>query len=321
MATAVGCSTKVCSCSESMSNTGTDCMPVMQVAKKLLLTPVFDSTGVRNSLNLAATINAATFTALINQTDSSKRIYPLPELKNIADTRNDPIVETFDDNSTMFLGEGIRNFEGFIVNPFATPVLKAKLKAVVCQEMGVYIVDRNGALRGIISDDGTKLYPYRLDSGSFSAQFINPTNTTSAKIQIRFAFHADEDDGCQRMLIPDEMNDASLLLLKGLIDVYAEYDTPTVTGVVATLKTEFGSAKTPTLVKGLVVGDFAAYNVTQSSAIALTGVGSAFSESDGVYTFTYATADQPSVSDVIRLTPTKNGFDFTQVVADTFVTA
>ena len=313
----------VCNCGLSMSNTGTDCTPLIEVASKLILVPICDSTGVRNHIDLTTTLNEAYFQAFINNADKSKRWYPLPDMKNVGDNREEPLTEDFDDGIKIFIREGARTFEGQIVGKKGGHILKGKIEAARCQEMGVYIIHRLGGITGIVSEDKTKLYPYRLDSESISASLVRATNTTTQKLSVKFNFHPDESDGCIGMITPDQYGDAVPSVWKGLLDVHVKYTTPITTGVILTLYTDYGTPIDPTLVKGLVVGDFAAYNVTQSSAIALTGTGASFSESasGGVYTIAYKTSDDPSVSDVVRFTITKAGFDFTDVTNNPVTTA
>lgn len=321
---AQGCVVKVCACDVSMSNTGTACMPAMQVAKKLITIPVFDYAGVRNGLDLTTPITLATFAAFINDTDDSQRMYPLPEMKNINDTRNDPVTEEFDDGSKFFIREGTRNFESIIVPPFASPILKGKLDAIRCNEMGVYIIDRKGSLIGIISDDGTKLYPIRIDSGSFSAQLLSPTNSTVSKLQIRFSFNPEEDDACLRMITPAEMDGANLLVINGLLDVHATFSSISTTGFTVQMDTEFGTALTKVPVEGLVIADFIssvtlatskARNVTDSADITLTTV----VESTTVPGQYVVVMPAQTSADVLTVTCKKNGYDFT-LVADEVVT-
>jgi hypothetical protein len=77
------------------------------------------------------------------------------------------------------------------------------------------------------------------------------------------------------------------------------------------LKTQYGSFLNPVLVEGLVAGDMALYNVTDSASVTIT---TAVEAPDGTYTISYATQ---SVADVLRLTITKDGYDFTAVTANT----
>lgn len=313
----------VCNCNLSMSNTGSGCVPLINVTKKVLMIPVFDSTGVRNYIDLTGTIDQAFFTALINNADGSKRLFPLPSVIDVDDKRADAITQELSDGRKIFIRDGSRSFMGMIWAREGNPILKGKIESARCGDVGVYLVDRTGNLIGIVSEDKTKLYPIRIDSNSLSAMFIQPTDKTAQGIKLVFDFDPDENDACLGMITSAEMGDAEPLIFKGLIDVYAKYTTPTVNGVVVELYTDFGTPINPVRVEGLVAADMAFYNVTATSAIAITGTGAAFSEDaeGGTYTITYATADQPTVGHVIRLTPTKNGYDFSEVVADTFATA
>jgi hypothetical protein len=305
-----------------MKNTGTDCTPLINVTKKIMLMPVCDSTGTRNFINLTGTINAALFTAMINDTDNSQRLYPLPELKDVNDTRNDPVLQTFADDSTIFIRDGIRNFEGRIVGKNASPALKGKIESARCGEMGVFLVDRLGNLIGIVSDDKTKMYPIRLDSESIAAMFVNATDTTIQAIRLMFNFHPDEQDSCIGMITATELTDAKPLLMKGLLDVYSTVSGISTTGATVELYTDYGSAITPVRVKGLVTADFVSSvggatskvrNSTDAADIAVT-VTEGTGDNAGIYTLAWVAQ---TVSDVIIVKPLKNGFDFTEVTDST----
>jgi hypothetical protein len=320
----MGC-VSVCSCNVAMKNTGVGCITPMEATKKALLMPYFDSDGNQNYIDLTSDLDAAYFSGLINEADSSKRLFPLPEFKDVNDSRAEAIVQTFADGSTEFLAEGIRSFDALIVGKFAAPILIAKIKAAQCNEMGVFLVDRKGSIIGIPSADKTKLYPIRLDSGSISAILVNTTYTTKQAIKVSWKFHPDEEDSCLGMITGGELaaieSPVNALLLKGLYDVHAAFSAITTGGFTVKLTTDFGTPLEPTVVTGLVVGDFAAYNVTDSSAIGLTGTGAAFSEpTDGTYVFEYATADDTTSGDKVRITPTKTGYDFSEVIAAPFTT-
>jgi hypothetical protein len=319
-----GC-VKTCSCNASMSNTGTECAPLMEVIKKLVLVNIYDSTGTRNSVDVTGvtTIDAAFFTALVNQADASKRWYPLPELKNINDVRDTPVVEEFADSTTAFISEGVRKFQGLIVGKAGSPQLKGKLEAARCNEMGVYGIDRKGNLIGIISDDGTKLYPIRIDQESLSIQFMGATDTTTQKLQVNFNFHPDESDSCLRMIAQTEMDDANLLTLKGLVDVYATYSSITTAGFTVKLSTDYGTPLTPVLVKGMTAPDFISSVGGATSKVRRTNntpadVAVTVVESTtipGQYAVTFGVA-QTSL-DEIQVLLKHNGYDFTDMLTDT----
>jgi hypothetical protein len=63
----------------------------------------------------------------------------------------------------------------------------------------------------------------------------------------------------------------------------------------------------------LVVGDFACYNVTDSSSVTITSV---TENPTGTYTFVIPTQTS---AEVLRLTPTLIGHDFKNVVATTIL--
>lgn len=296
-----------------MANTGTACTPLIKVTKKLLYMPIFDNAGARNYIDLTGDLDAAYFSGLINDSDGSQRLFPLPEMKAVEDTRGDAVTEDFADGTKIFIRDGSRAFSGMIVGKLASTKLKGKIEAARCGEMGVFNVDADGNIIGIVSEDQTKLYPIRLDSESISATFIQATDTTIQKLNVKFNYHPDENDACLGMITADELDGVDALVLKGLLDLTITATTPTATGVVITLKTEYGSVLNPVMAKGFVAADFTFVNVTDSgSSIAITGTGASFTETaDGVYTIVYKTADDPTVADVVKVTVNKTGYAIT----------
>lgn len=307
----------VCDCNFSMSNTGTDCQTAMEVTKKLILVPIYDSTGARNYVDLTTTLNTAYFTAFRDQADTSKRWYPIPELKDVKDARDTPIVQQFADGTSLYVREGARKFEGMIVGKQASPQLKGKIESARCGPMGVYLIDRNGSLIGIVSEDKTKLYPIRLDSDSITAQWATATDTTVQAINLVFNFHPDENDACLGMVLKSEMDDADLLMLRGLINVYVTISGISQTGATAAFYNEFGTPINPKAVTGLETTDFESTvtgdpskirNTTDGADIAITATESTVTP--GTYTLAWASQ---TVSDVLHLGLNKSGFDFTNV--------
>ena len=106
----------LCSCAVSLQNTGSpSCAPIMGVAANFILVPLIANDGTFNYIDPTATLNDAYFTALINEADESKRWYPTGKLKNVTTDRADPILETFEDGSSVFIRDGIRNFTAMII--------------------------------------------------------------------------------------------------------------------------------------------------------------------------------------------------------------
>lgn len=303
-----------CSCNVSLSNTGSACTPIMQVTKQLILVPKYDNDGDRNKVLFTDVLNQAYFTALINQADPTKRWYPLPELKNIEDVRGDNIIETFEDQSSVFIQEGARTFSGLMIASIGSGAgsaqLKGKIESFRCTEFGAYHIDKNGNLIGSLTEDGLGLYPIDIDPQSLSAMLMKTTDTTIQKLNIRFNYSTLECDENLRMIAASELGGANLLGLRGLITVYPEYSNIDNTTFTAKLYTDFGTPANPVVVKGLVAADFALFNVDDNASVTIVSV----TESpDGTYVFTFASQDN---GEELRLTPTKNGYDFNPVVTD-----
>lgn len=297
-------------CNIGGSNTGQSCVPIMRVQKKIFLVPTFDSTGAANEIDLTQTLNEAYFVARVNDTDASQRWYPLPEMKNIVDERGDSLYQTFEDGSKVFISQGTRSFNGLIVGADAAPQMVGKITSHRGVGMSVFIVDKEKNLIGKVGSSATKLAPIELEADSIDAIFVKTIDTAIQAIKVSFDIHMNEDDADLRMIQSTEMS-YDISRLRGLIDVDSTIDNESTTGFEVTLTTDGGTPITPVLCKGLVIGDFALYNVTDSSSITITSV----TESPaGVYTFVIPTQTS---ADVLRLTPTKNGYDFTDVIANT----
>ena len=98
-----------CTCDYSLQNTGTpSCEPLQKYTTGVIFVPYYDSTGTLNSIPAATTVNASYVTGKLNQTDTSKRCFPLMNVKNAASEKGDNIVETFEDQSALLISEGVR---------------------------------------------------------------------------------------------------------------------------------------------------------------------------------------------------------------------
>jgi len=278
----------------------------MKVARKVIFVPIYGSSGSRNGILLSSTLNQAFFDALVNEADKEDRWFPLPSLVNVENTRGENILETFEDNSSVFIQEGSRSFKGWIVE--GPPQLKGKIESARCVDIGVFIIDKNGNLIGSISSDGTILYPIKLDKSSVAAMLIWSSDTTTQKLELSFNFSVDEKDENLRMITCDELGDADLLSLNGLLDVNSEISSESTTDFSVRLYTDYGTPINPVLVKGLTISDFSLFNVTDSLAVTITSV---TENPEGTYDIDFAAQTS---GDVLRLTPTKDGFDFTNVI-------
>jgi hypothetical protein len=291
---------RVCDCNVSFANTGVGtCKNLMAAARKFIFVPTYDSTGARNKIAAGDTLNAAYFTALVNQADATKRWYPTSLVENVEDLRAEAIFETLASGEKIFIQDGPRTVKTFIKKESNT--LIGKLLAFQCKDFSAYEVDKNRSLIG--SYDGTDLYPIQIENETLSVMLIKATDTTAQKIALSFEFSSEERDEDLRIITETEAG-TNLLNLSGLLDVNCATSSPSVTGFVAVLTTDYGTFKSPISVVGWVKADFTLYNTTQSSPITITSV---TENPDGTYTFVFPTQAQ---YDVLTLTASKSGYEF-----------
>jgi len=300
---------ETCRCDRPIGNTGTACSPLYAETKYAILVPMFDSTGANNKITLTSTFDSTYFTNLINQADLSKRWCPTPELKNVADERADDVR---DGDTDDFVTEGKRTFTAMISGVDATPQLAKKLKLWRCVEFGLFQIDKRGKIIGEQVTAGEML-PLRVKNDTLSVKWVPPSKERVQKIIITCDFADEVLDENIIMITLNEM-DADPRNLKGLLDVYATISAITTTGFKAKLYTDFGTPINPVVVEGLLVGDFALAELSPTpGAIAITSV---TENPDGTYTFVIPAQTS---GDVLELTPTKSGYDFTEVIATTIL--
>lgn len=316
----------VCNCNTTMSNTGINgCNPLMQVTKKIILVPTYDSTGARNSITLATSLNQAYFTAKVNQADASKRWFPLPSMVDVNDQRNDAVMQTVSDDTEIYIKDGIRKFIGMVWGTNASPMLKAKVESARCIPVSAYLIDRLGNLIGGSMDDAqTVLYPFQLDQDSVHATLMQSTDKTTQGVKIGFNFSQDELDSCIRMIKQTEMGGANLLTLAGLKEVYMTVTSSGTAGAVVSLYFESVNPKTPVPATGLVTADFISSVTSTTSKVRRTNntaadVTVAVTESTtvpGTYTLAYTA----TAGDIIVVDFTKSGLSATNVIASPMTT-
>lgn len=303
---------KTCECNESLSNLGTpNCKSIFKVAKKLIFVPTYDSAGDRNSITVASAFTPAVLTALLNQSDGTKRWYPTPLLENVTSERSESAFETAPSGRKAFVKQGTRSMSSEIWEE--SSAYKGQLDAIRCNDVSVYIIDAEGSIRGTVAEDEALLFPIKVDNNSFDAMLMFGTDSIIEKLKVGFDWDQTEDDASLRMIGAGDIT-ADLLNAGGLLDFSIEYGAITSTSVTFTLVTSvtFGSLKTKLTDKGLIISDFALFNVTDNASLSeLT-----LTEAAGIYTINF---DVQDASDIIRITPSKNGRDYSNVVSNTFV--
>jgi hypothetical protein len=287
----------------------------MEVVEKFIEVSYFKEDGTINEIDLTDTFNLAYFTNLVNDADETLRWYPLPFVKNMVDERADSDFESFDDKTRIERQVGIRSVKTIITTlgnnaGAVSPQMVGKINDKKCKVSGLFGITKSKQLVGEMINDGF-LAPIRIDNGSLSAILVKTgSGAITQKINLGFDWHIDVQDERLRTLEADEMT-TDISLINGLLDVTSTYSAIGQTSFKATLKTIFGTVLNPVLVEGLAAGDMALYNITDSGNVAIT---TAVEAPDGTYTISYASQ---TVADVLRLTITKDGYDFTAVTANT----
>lgn len=288
-----------CKCESGLSNTGTpNCVTIQSVTSKLILVPLKDSTGAKNYLDLTSTFTEATFTALANQADASKRWFPLPQFENVELPKADSTFEEAPSGRKVFIKQGKRSFAGQLWNE--TPQLLGKIQDNRCVDFGVYIVDVNGNLVG--SKVGDKLYPIPVDNESFEAKLMFATDSATQKIMVGFDFYRLFDESTLWLLTPSDTTDLyDFNNLEGLLDVALAKTSASQTTLVVTGTLDYGTAKNKIKVLGLVQADFTLKNTATGASITLLTC--VATENSYALTFASQTASLP-----VTLTVAKAGY-------------
>ncbi len=306
---------EICSCTSQYKNSGQpSCVgALIQAARKIILVPRYANDGTANKISLPATLNQAYFDALINNADRSLRWYPLPKFVNVEMAKGESTYEEFSDKTKKLVAEGVRTFKGLL--PAIQPQYLSVLKSGNCTDMAAYIIDKAGKLVGYTNGEENVLYPFPLNANTMNAVYMWATDTTGSNIDFSFEFDVDMKDEYIAQISGDDLTSVNLLNLEGLYNAKKSQTSTGQTSMVFKLYTEYGTVATPIKIEGLVAGDFALYNVTDSAAVTV----STCTESPaGTYTLTYASQ---TVADVIRITPSTTGIDFTDVIAQTATVA
>ena len=289
-----------CNCNVGLSNTGRPgCVPLQSVTSKLIMVPLAANDGTLNGIDLAAAL--PTWSDLINEADSSKRWFPLPEFENVELPKADSQFEEANSGRMAFLRQGKRSFAGELWGDDSTPTLLGKLNSGRCVSFGVYIVDVNGNLIG--SKSNGYLYPIPVDEQSWDPKFMFSTDSTVQKIMLGFDFYRLFDESTMYMITATEgginYND-----LNGLIDVNLEVLSQ-VTTVSVTVKATFdyGTALNPILFQGATnSADWSIFDVTNNTLI---GIPAGVTESPaGEYVVDYTFV----ATNVYTLSVVKDGF-------------
>lgn len=98
--------------------------------------------------------NLAWITARLNQIDSSKRFLPLANsggMRNFSSERPDAIMQTFDAGGQAFIRDSVRTNKFFLTGNAGSFEYNKVINNFRCKQYGVYIIDRQQNIAGVLS--------------------------------------------------------------------------------------------------------------------------------------------------------------------------
>lgn len=296
-----------CTCSSPFSNLGSNpCKDLRKVARRFILVPQVDSTGAKNELPSLASVDKATLQAKFDNTTIADRWFPTPEFENVESAQADPKVQEFASGRKIEVSEGVRTMS--VHFPLQGAQWFGKLRDYKCIKMAFYMVDADGNF--IYSDCDGVVCPIKIEFGSMNVQYLEATEDEVSMVKLTFDVKKSEDEALQKVIPASDLDFDAL----DESDIYSLWDGVHVSsltsdsGFTSKIDTDFG-----TKIGGLLQTDFTLFNVTTALAVTITGM----TESPaGTYAFTFA---PQTVTDVVRLTPVKARFDFSQIVDATVI--
>lgn len=306
---------ELCSCTSQYKNSGQpSCVgALIQAARKIILVPRYKNDGTANKITVPATLNQAYFDALINNADRSARWYPLPKFVNVEMAKAESTYETFNDGTKKLIHEGVRTFKGIL--PAIQPQYLNVLKSGNCTDMAAIIIDKAGKIIGYSNGEENVLYPFPLNENTMNAVYMWATDSTGSNIDFSFEFDVDMKDEYIVQISESDLVSVNMLNLEGLVDAKKSQTSTGQTSMVFKLYTEYGTVAKPIAIEGLLVANFALYNTTTSAAVTIL---TCTESPKGTYTLTYASQ---TIGNIIRITPSTTGIDFTNVIAATATVA
>jgi hypothetical protein len=154
-------------------------------------------------------------------------------------------------------------------------------------------------------ETGLRVQPILIDENSLDVTYVTAKDNDVSGVMIKFKFRASVVDRLRRYIESSSLDFDALEDIYSLYDVSSSYSSISTTGFTATLRDEYGLP-----VEGRIISDFTLYNTTTTLAVTITGL---TETSRGVYALTFAAQTS---ADILRLTPSENGYDFSAVVSN-----
>ena len=282
-----------CTCGNVHGNTGTpNCSPLIKKALGLGVISIVANGGDVNKIDLTD-LPSYDLGGELQNTDRTKRIYPIMELRNVTHPDEAEQYATDSAGGKIEVRDVVYRFacEKWEVSP----AFVQKLKNGKCNRNGVFLFNADGMV-GLRR--GTDLYPIEIKA--YAPKYAHATDADPSKLMLSFDYAQNTNIGELWLISWDELG-ITINDVAGLIDLnYTVVDAPvdggTNTTVGYSLTTDYGYGNPETQnVDGLTTADFSALNVT--TGLAISGL-TVVETPDVKYVFTLPSQ---TTADVVRI--------------------
>jgi len=303
--------TTACSCNYGLGNSKTPgCEPLMGVTHGLIFVPTFKTDGTRNKLlmyskndlsELAFSFSQVALEALVNNADKNLRWRPMltSKFEEVEIQRSDSRYKKFASGTSYFIESGELTFKATL--PKAGPGVVRFFDSARCEDVSVYIVDRQGNLVGSVTD-GEYLFPLRIARQTIDAKTNYAVDDNIHSVMLRFDFASTEEDANLAMVEASSIA-YDVRQLSGLYDANFRFEEVTATGFVVHATTFYGSPYNRNAITGMVKADFVLTDTLFGTPIVITSVSEGV---DGTYAFVIPSTP----AGVLSLSATYTGYDF-----------
>ena len=306
-----------CACDTGNGNTGLpNCTSLFGVAIGMGLMNMVAKDGTTNKIDLSVASLGTIFPDLLTNSDGTKRLYPVTDIRNITFPNEGIQYETDSSGDKSELREGVQSFAGEVWD--IEPQFVTKLKAAKCPKNGVYLFSAKGVqgLRKLDATDG-KYYFHPIFIKAFAPYYSPQTDQAKAKAMIAFDYAPTVSEGQLWTVSWSDMG-TTYEDMVGLLDVnYKVVDAVTgggTTSVGLRLNTDYGQGLDNTTtqnVDGLVTANFTAINGTTGLTVAAFA---ATEVPDNKYTFSWTSG---TVADIITISVvTSTGYEGSTTVVE-----
>lgn len=278
-----------CNCTTGIENTGFfSCIEeVMKDAVGVIIVPRVANDGTTNKIVIASdTLNASFFNDKFNQSDSSKKWFPVLNLEEVEETFDESVTKEYSSGTSVFLRNGAHNFTSLLTGK-SYSIIKA-FESTRCVDHGVYVIDSDGKMSGIRSDDGLDMLPYPVQKDTVQAN-PNPAVAGGSPQEIMYSFQFNNLIKMENtvVILSGDIAGFSLLTSMGMLNVNGIVTLETATGfTVELVLTDFGNYKRGTVsgigAFGWLITDLKLVDNT-GSVITITTVTAQAAPNDNIY--------------------------------------